>query len=39
MFFYMHDIVFIFLVEWLRMVEVIVVKLKKCYDFMGGGDL
>ena len=39
MFFYMNNIVFTFLVEWLRMVEVIMAELKKYYNFMGGGDL
>ena len=39
MFFYVDDIVFAFLVERLRMVEVIVVELKKRYNLMGGEDL
>ena len=39
MFFYMDNIVFIFLVERLRIVEAIVVKLKKRYNLTGGEDL
>ena len=39
MFFYVDDIVLAFLVERLRMVEAIMVKLKKCYNLTGGGDL
>ena len=39
MFFYMDDIIFTFLIKWLRMVEVIMAKLKKRYNFTGGGDL
>ena len=35
----MNNIVFAFLVERLRMVEAIMVKLKKRYNLMGGGDL
>ena len=39
MFFYIDNIVFTFLIERLRMVEVIMVKLKKYYNFTGGKDL
>ena len=39
MFFYVDNIVFVFLIERLRMVEAIMVKLKKCYNFTGGKDL
>ena len=38
-FFYMDDIIFTFLIKRLQMVEVLVVKLKKYYNFTGGGDL
>ena len=39
MFFYMDDIVFAFLIKRLRIMEVIMAKLKKRYDLMGGKDL
>ena len=39
MFFYMDNIVFIFLVERLRMVKVIIIKLKKYYNLTGGKNL
>ena len=39
MFFYMDDIVFIFLVKRLRIMEALMAELKKRYDLMGGGDL
>ena len=39
MFFYVDNIIFIFLVKRLRMVEIIMVKLKKRYDLTGGRDL
>ena len=39
MFFYVDDIVFVFLVERLRIVEAIMAELKKRYDLTGGGDL
>ena len=39
MFFYVDNIVFTFLVKRLRMVEAIVVKLKKRYNLMGDKDL
>ena len=38
-FFYMDDIVFAFLVKRLRIVEVLMVELKKRYNLTGGGDL
>ena len=37
--FYVNNIMFVFLVERLRMVEAIVVESKKRYNFTGGGDL
>ena len=39
MFFYMDDIVFVFLIERSRIVETIVVELKKRYNLTGGRDL
>ena len=39
MFFYMDNIVFAFLVERLRMVEVKMAELKKRYKFIGGRHL
>ena len=39
MFFYMDDIIFAFLIERLRMVEIIMAELKKYYNLTGGGDL
>ena len=39
MFFYVNDIVFAFLVKRSRMVEAIVVELKKRYNLTGGEDL
>ena len=39
MFFYIDNIVFIFLIERLRIVEVIMAELKKRYNLTGGGDL
>ena len=39
MFFYVDDIMFIFLIERLRMVEIIMAELKKSYNFISGGDL
>ena len=35
----MNNIIFTFLIKKLQMVEVIMVKLKKHYDFIGDGDL
>ena len=39
MFFYMDNIVFTFFVKRSQMVEVIMAKLKKRYNFTGGEDL
>ena len=39
MFFYVDNIVFIFLVKQLRMVEAIVLELKKYYNLTDGKDL
>ena len=39
MFFYVDDIVFVFLIERSRMVEAIIAELKKRYEFTGGGNL
>ena len=39
MFFYINNIVFAFLVERSRMVEVIMAELKKRYNLTGGEDL
>ena len=38
-FFYMDNIIFTFLVEWLRMLKAIMAELKKRYNLTGGGDL